>query len=174
MVVQWHPLDESYNVALLAAVVDALEGVGTPHEVIRLAQGDQIDPERLALTGHLIVVAPTWWGAMPARLLDWIQTTLGPWIDGDADPDADETPSPIRSVERLTVVTSHGSSRFVNTLQGEPGRNLWRRTILPLCAPDAVFEWIALYKIDRSTEPERTAFIDRIHSEISRSAAAAV
>lgn len=168
LVVQCHPLEQSYNMALLDAVVDALEGAGAPNEVVRLAQGETIDPERLSLAGHLIIVAPTWWGAMPAKLLDWIQTTLGPWIDGDPG----DQPSPLRSVERLTVVTSHGSSKLINTLQGEPGRNLWRRSVLPLCADDASFNWVSLYKIDRLDEPERLAFIDRVHTEISMLAVA--
>ena len=167
LVLQVHPLEESYNVALLDAVVDALDGEGTPHEVVRLAQGGAVDLERLALAGHLIVVAPTWWGAMPAQLLHWLQETLGPWIDGVDGVKADPTRSPLRTVRRLTVVTSHGSSRLVNTIQGEPGRNLWRRSVLPLCAAGATFDWIALYKIDRLEEPARRAFIDRVHDEIS-------
>ncbi len=164
---QFHPLPDSYNVSLLHAVVDALEETGRPHEVVRLGQGDEVDRERLTTTGHLLVVTPTWWGAMPAKILAWIQDELGPWIDGDAD----AARSPLRSVERLTVVTSHGSSRLVNGLQGEPGRKLWQRAVLPLCAPSARFDWISLYKIDRSDEAGRQAFIDRVGTEIRAIAA---
>lgn len=166
LVVQCHPLEQSYNMALLDAVIDALDDALAGHEVVRLAQGGMVDSERLALAHHLIVVAPTWWGAMPAELLHWIQTTLGSWIDGHAEPKM----SPLRSVQRLTVVTSHGSSRLINTVQGEPGRNLWRRSVLPLCAPGAVFDWVALYKIDRLDEQQRRNFIDRVHSKISATA----
>jgi putative NADPH-quinone reductase len=162
LVMQFHPLDDSYNVALLNAVVDGLEESGRPHEVVRLAQGGVVDRERLMTTGHLIVVTPTWWGAMPAKILDWIQSELGPWIDGGQDP----ARSPLRSVERLTVVTSHGSSRLMNGVQGEPGRKLWRRSVLPLCAPSARFDWLSLYKIDRSDEAGRQAFVDRVGREI--------
>lgn len=160
--VQFHPLDDSYNVALLHAVVDAMEESGRANEVVRLAQGGVIDRERLAACQHLVVVTPTWWGAMPAKVLDWIQTELGPWIDGAGDPGR----SPLRSVERLTVVTSHGSSQLMNRLQGEPGRLLWRRSVLPLCRPDAEFDWISFYKLDRSDEGQRLAFIDRVGREI--------
>lgn len=166
LVVQCHPLEQSYNMALLDAVSDALDGSREAHEVVRLAQGNTIDAERLALAQHLIVVAPTWWGAMPAELLHWMQVTLGPWIDGHAEPNM----SPLRSVEQLTVITSHGSSRLINTLQGEPGRNLWRRSVLPLCAPGAVFDWVALYKIDRLDKQQRQDFIDRVHTQISATA----
>lgn len=162
LVMQFHPLADSYNVALLHAVIDGLEESGQLHEVVRLAQGGVVDRERLMSTGHLIVVTPTWWGAMPAQILDWIQSELGPWIDGGQDP----TQSPLRSVERLTVVTSHGSSRLMNGVQGEPGRKLWRRSVLPLCAPSARFDWLSLYKIDRSDEAGRQAFVDRVGREI--------
>ncbi|MEL6985191.1 MAG: NAD(P)H-dependent oxidoreductase, partial [Actinomycetota bacterium] len=69
LVMQFHPQADSYNVALLHAVVDGLEETGRPYEVVRLAQGGVVDRERLATTGHLIVVTPTWWGAMPAQIL---------------------------------------------------------------------------------------------------------
>lgn len=156
-------MEQSYNVALLHAVVEGLEKVDVPHEVVRLGQGGVIDEERLGVTSHLVVVAPTWWGAMPAKLLHWIQITLGPWIDGKAE----RATSPLRSVRQLTVVTSHGSSKLINTVQGEPGRNLWRRTVLPVCAPGVTFDWVALYKIDRLDGPARRAFIDRVRSEIT-------
>ena len=159
---QYHPLVDSYNEALLQAVVDALEETSRPHELVRLAQGETIDRERLGTTGHHIVVKQTWWGAMPAKVLAWVQDELGPWIDGEGPADR----SPLRSVERLTVVTTHGSSRLMNGVQGEPGRQLWRRTVLPLCRPGARFDWISLYKIDRSNEADRRAFIDRVGREI--------
>lgn len=162
LVAQYHPLEESYNEALLQAVIEALEGDDRPSELVRLGRGEAIATEALATCRHLIVVAPTWWGAMPAPILAWIQDCLGPWIDGGED----RVTSPLRSVGRLTVVTSHGSSQLINRLQGEPGRQLWQRTILPLCAPGAEFDWVSLYKLDRSTESERQAFIDRVGREI--------
>lgn len=172
LVVQVHPLEGSYSAALLGAVVEALDTGGRANEVVRLEQGGAIDTDRLASTGHLIVVAPTWWGAMPARLLAWIQEALGPWIDGGPCVDgrpagpADRATSPLRAVQRLTVVATHGSSRLVNRLQGEPGRQLWRRSVLPLCAPGARFEWIALHRLDRLGDAERRAFLDRVRHRI--------
>lgn len=164
MVVQFHPLTESYTSAVLGAVERGLASAGRSYEVVRLGQSEVIGSDQVASCRHLIVVAPTWWGAMPARVLAWIQETLGPWIDGGRSPAS----SPLHSVERLTVVATHGSSRLVNRLQGEPGLVLWRRSVLPLCAPGARVDWVALYKMDRSTEPERTAFLDRVEREVDR------
>jgi putative NADPH-quinone reductase len=162
LVIHVHPLRASYTEALLRAVVDTLDGMGVAHEVVRLGGGGDIGPGALTDVEHLIVVAPTWWGAMPSRLLWWIQDELGPWIDGGRR----RTSSPLRGVRALTVVTSHGSSRLVNALQGEPGRHLWRRAVLPLCAPGAAFDWVALYKIDRLDAAARRAFIDTVRDRV--------
>lgn len=159
LVVHFHPLEDSYSAALLGVVIEALDPAP---EVVRLGQGESVDETVLAETERLIVVAPTWWGAMPARVLAWIQETLGPWIDGGAD----RRSSPLRSVERLAVVTTHGSSRFINGLQGEPGRQLWKRAVLPLCADGARFDWIAFYKLDRLGDEDRRAFLERVRREI--------
>ena len=169
LVVHFHPLAESYTEALLDATVEGLGGVGVEPVVVRLGRGQTIADTQLAAAEHLVFVAPTWWGAMPSPILAWIQSTLGPWIDGDAD----RASSPLRAVRRLTVVTSHGSSRLVNTLQGEPGRQLWRRVVLGLCAPEADFDWVALYKIDRLDEPARRAFLDEVRSRLATATATA-
>ena len=162
LVVQAHPLEASYNTALLEAVCGALDVSGVDPIVVKLAQGQEPD-----LIGadfeHMIAVCPTWWGGPPAVLLDWLQRTLAPYVDG-GEPAAD---SPFRTVRRLSVVTSHGSSLLVNRLQGEPGKQTWSRVILPFCHPDAEFEWISLYKIDRTTAEERVAFLDRVTTQFT-------
>ncbi len=163
LVLQVHPLTGSYNAALLEAVTDTLTTAGRAHRVVRLGQGQTLDPDDLVGIGHLVVVAPTWWGAMPAQLLAWIQDHLAPWIDGEPP----DRPSPLHTVQRLSVVATHGSSRFINRLQGEPGLHLWRRTVLPLCAPGARFDWIARYQLDRIDEAARAAFVARVGATLA-------
>ncbi len=162
MVLQAHPLDDSYNMAVLGAVTAPLGGIGAGYALHRFYPDGHPPAELLSRCEHLIVVAPTWWGAMPAIVLEWIQHELGPWIDAGAS----RSTSPLRSVDRLSIVTSHGSSKLVNMLQGEPGRHLWKRSVLPLCAPDATFDWIALYKIDRLGLGEREAFLRQVEEQI--------
>ena len=168
-VVHAHPVPESYSGALLTATLDGLGTRATP-EVHRIGDASEPGPtvDELRATDELWFVHPTWWGGQPAVLLDWIQRTLGPWIDGGSS-----EPSPLGGVQRLTAVTTHGSSAFVNRLQGEPGRQLYRRVIHPLCAPDASFDWLALYTLDRSTEADRAAFLDRVRAEAAGSLARA-
>ena len=89
-----------------------------------------------------------------------LATIVGSMVSGDP------ATSPLRSVQRLTVVTSHGSSKLVNVLQGEPGRQLWKRTVLGLCAPNAAFDWISLYKIDRLDLEARRAFLVEVERQV--------
>lgn len=151
LVVQAHPLEDSYNAALLDAVVAQVPGA----TVLRLGQGDRWTTYSCIDVTRLVVVYPTWWGSLPAVLLAALDDVLGPWVDGDEL----AATSPLRAVESLTVLTTHGSSKLVNALQGEPGLQLWKRTVLPLCAPGADFDWQSLYKIDRASDADRRAFL---------------
>lgn len=154
LVVQAHPLEDSYSTALLDAVVARAPDAA----VVRIGEGDRLTPYACIDVTRLAMIYPTWWGSLPAMLLDAVADLLGPWIDGEQL----ASTSPLRTVESLTVVTSHGSSKLVNVLQGEPGLHLWKRTVLPLCAEDATFSWQSLYKIDRCSPAERTAFLESL------------
>lgn len=161
LILHYHPLDESFSAALCDTACDAL---GATSRVIRL-QHEPMDVAALDGITHLVVNAPTWWGSVPARMLEVLNELVGPHVDGHADPDS----SPLRQITRLSVIATHGSSRIINRIQGEPGLMLWKHTVLRLCAPNAKFDWIALYKLDRSDATDRSAFIERVRSELSPS-----
>ncbi len=167
-VLHCHPRDTSYSAALCQTVCDVLESHGVDYTLVGLDRGETADRARLARTDRLIVVYPTWWGGLPARLLDWVQQTLGPAIDGPgvgAEPDAPS--SVLARVLDLTVVASHGSSWLKNTVQGEPGRKLWERSIVPLCAPGATFRWVALYDLDRLDRAGLERFIEKVRTTVT-------
>ncbi len=157
-----HPLEESYSVAIRDIVCEALDADGVDHTLIRLDQGEEpnLPGEQYQ---HLVAVYPTWWGGPPAVMLDWLQCLLTPFVDADEPPSA----SPFRSVRRVSVISSHGSSLLMNRMQGQPGKQTWQRVVIPLCHPDAVFDWIPYYKIDRSTEEERAAFLDELRARLT-------
>jgi len=154
LVVQAHPLEQSYNSALLDAVVRQAPAA----RVVRLGEGERWTPYACIDVTRLVVVYPTWWGSLPAMLLAALNELVGPWVDGGQS----AATNPLRTVESLTVVTSHGSPKRINMLQGEPGLQLWKRTILPLCAPRAKFSWQSLYELDRIGDADRVAFLDSV------------
>ena len=167
MVLHAHPLEDCLNVALRDRVVGTLERAGHDVQVVRLTQGEWVDGVSVVGAGGLVLVYPTWWGGLPAPMLGWVQRELAAWIDGTAD----AATSPLRTVRHLVAVTTHGSTRWVNRLQGEPGRHLLRRSVARLCAPSTRLRWVALYGIDQCTPAEVSAFVDRATSELESIAA---
>ena len=61
------------------------------------------------------------------------------------------------------AITTHGSSKLVNALEGEVGKRMVTRTLRAACHPLARTRWIAMYGIDTATRrAEGTAFLDRV------------
>ena len=153
-IVQSHPVPDSYNAAVTSALTDGLTSIGRTPIVHRLAAGDtgpgQVD-------GELFLVFPTWWGGLPSPMLDWVQTTLGPWID-----DGRSDPSPWSGVTRLHCLTTYGSDRKNNLIQGVPGQHLMRRTVRRLCARDVDYAWRPLYGMDTINDDGLAAHLERV------------
>lgn len=145
LVVQAHPLIDSYSGALLDSVRAGLDRAGGEYVVFRLGEGERPAPQDLHGIERLILVYPTWNSGQPALLLDWLHEMLGADAFG--------------SVEHVQVVTSHGSSRFVNMVQGSWGQRFVAQRVVRACKPGATFGWHALYKIDRRSREETTEFL---------------
>lgn len=151
VVVQAHPLEASYNAALRDRVLDAL----APVRCFRLGQGERPPREVLVEARRLVLVYPTWSGGLPAALLDWVHDLL-------------DAPGSLARVERLTAVTTCGSSQFVNRLQGEWGRRYLRTELLSRCRPGARFDWLALYKVDRRTPAQMAQHLDTVPHRLTK------
>jgi NAD(P)H dehydrogenase (quinone) len=177
LVVYTHPDPTSFTATVRDRVVSTLTRGGGTAEVLDLYAG-AFDPvftgedlrrhdEHLPATGIIaehvevlrrarvvVFVYPTWYGGPPAMLKGWIDRvfTLG---------------LPLHNIRRLVVVTTHGSPKRVNVLGGEPGKRMIFRTLRVLCHPFARSRWIALYGIDRSSDGERAAFLERVERRLS-------
>ncbi len=190
-VVYCHPDPESFTAAVCARAVHALQAAG--HEVrISDLYADDFEPtmslkERLdhkapaafrpgiaEYSGHLrwcdtlVFVYPTWWGGQPAMLTGWLDRVLVRGVAWELPDGATRITAGLTNVRRLVAITSHGSSRFVNIVEGETGRRVVGRTVRLLCHRFARTTWLALYDIDRSTVDDRAAFLDRIERRLSR------
>jgi hypothetical protein len=153
LLVQAHPLEDSYNAAIRDSIVDGLEANRRPFETFRLAQGERPTIDDLADATELILVYPTWSGGLPAMVLDWVHGVL-------------DEPASLSNVATLSAVTTCGSSKFINLVQGEWGRTYLKTTVLGHCAPGARFRWVPLYKIDRRTPVETAGHLDRVTRKI--------
>lgn len=145
MVVQAHPLDDSYNAALLTSVCSGLDHHGDDYVIFRLGEGERPTAHDLVGITRLVLVYPTWNSGQPALLLDWLQAML--------------TVGAFDSVAHVQAATTHGSSKLVNMLQGSWGKRFLAERVTAACKPGARFGWHALYKIDRRSFDETAAFL---------------
>ena len=186
-----HPVHDSFGAALRDTVVEALEGAGHGVDLADLyaqdfdpvlskdaharhREGPETKPEIATLAAALraaealVFVYPTWWGGQPAMLKGWFDRVL---VEGVAYtfPDGARRIQPLlRGVRRLVVVTTHGSGKWINTLQGEPGKRVILRGLRSLCHPLTRSRWISLYGMDTATDADRQAFLDRVTQRLAR------
>jgi putative NADPH-quinone reductase len=117
---------------------------------------------RLRAAEALVLVYPTWWGGPPAILKGWLDRV---WVEGIAyahPAGSRRVRALLHDVRRLVVITTHGSPKWVNAIEGEPGKRLVLRQLRALCHPLARTRWLALYGVDRSGVAERQAFLDEV------------
>ena len=160
LVVYCHPDPESFTAAVKRRAVAALEAARHDVRVSDL-YGDGFDPagdidshrDSLQWCQALVFVYPTWWSGQPAMLSGWLDAVLGPRFD---------------NIRRLVTITTHGSPRYVNVLEGETGRRVISRAVRMRCHHFARTTWLTLYGIDRSTLTDRQAFLDRVDARMRR------
>jgi putative NADPH-quinone reductase len=123
---------------------------------------------RLQRAEALVFVYPTWMGGQPAMLKGWFDRV---WINGIAyelPAGASRILPLLRGIRRIAIVTTHGSSKRVNIIEGEPGKRVITRALRVLCHRFARTHWISLYGIDRATETDRAAFVARVERRLAR------
>jgi NAD(P)H dehydrogenase (quinone) len=118
--------------------------------------------EALRWADALVLVYPTWFGAQPAMLKGWFDRV---WLPDVAfrPPSGPGLSKPrLRNIRSVTVVTSHGSGKLMNALQGEPGKRLALRGIRSLCSRGCRVKWVAFYGNDRAADQDRREFLEKV------------
>ena len=128
----------------------------------------RVHPERRTIDRHaadlrwaeaLVLVYPTWWSGQPAMLKGWFDRV---WVRGvawDLPDGANRIRPLLHGLRRIVIVTSHGSSKLMNALEGEAGKRTVTRSLRSLCSRRCRTTWLALYGIDRADEQARSAFL---------------
>jgi NAD(P)H dehydrogenase (quinone) len=188
LVVHCHPNGESLGAAARDRIVAALTAAGHDVRVTDL-YADSFNPvlsarerERHLEPGpdpsvaghardlqwchHLVLVYPTWWSGPPAMLKGWIDRVWVRDVAFDLPSESSRVHARLRNVRRITVVTTHGSSKFVNAVEGEAGKRLVRRTLRAVCHPLARTRWVAMYGVDTAGADRRAAFLDRVAKKV--------
>lgn len=188
-----HPTHESFAGALLERTLRGLEASG--HDV-RLSDlyADGFNPElssleranmmvdhrerpdvRADLTGYInnlqwcdavVLVYPTWWGGQPAMLKGWFDRVLVPGVAYEVRPGANSISPLLHNVRTIIAITSHGSTKWVNCLQGEPGKRTITRSLKAVCNRRCRRSWLAIYDLDRCSAAQRAQFLDRVERKM--------
>lgn len=184
-----HPVPESFAAAIRDAAVSALDASGHDVDLLDL-YAERFDPvlsvnahalhldrpetkpeiseyvRRLRWAEALVFVYPTWLGGPPAIIKGWIDRV---WVSGvafDLPSNRRRIAPLLRNIHRLYVITTYGSSRFVNILEGEPGKRMIMRGLRTLVHPRCRRRWVACYGMDHATHSQRAAFIVRVDREL--------
>ena len=195
LVVLAHPSRESFVSYLYSEVIDELKKDG--HEVrLHDLWSENFSPvftpfERLYHVGDvaeklyelpelrqhiedlqwcdaLVLVYPTWWSGQPAMLKGWFDRVLMNGVAWVLPEGAARIRPLLTNVRHLVVVTTHGSGKFINALEGESGKRTVFRSVRLMLHRRVHCEWIAMYGLDNATLRQRQKFSARVRRRICR------
>ena len=124
--------------------------------------------EDLQWCDALVLVYPTWWSGQPAILKGWFDRVLMSGVAWDLPEGAARIRPLLTNVKQLMVVTTHGSSKFVNALEGESGKRTAFRSVRLMLHRRVRCEWIAMYGVDNATVKQREKFSAHVRRRVSR------
>ena len=116
----------------------------------------------------VVFVYPTWYSSPPAMLKGWLDRVLVQGVAWTLPEGKRRIRPALKNIRSITVVTTHGSSKLVNAVQGEAGKRMIFRAFRALCHPLARCRWVALYGVDRSAPDKREAFLGRVQRSMRR------
>jgi putative NADPH-quinone reductase len=191
LVLYAHPDPDSYAAALSQAVVAGLRTGGHEIHVIDL-YGEDFDPvmsaadrkaydtdqgfidptvashaEHVRWAEAMVFVFPTWWAGMPAILKGWFERVLVPGVAFRLDDTTRKVTPALQHVRRLVGVSTYGSPRAYVAVMNDAGRRTVTRALRMVCGRHCHANWLALYSMDRRTDVERRAFLDRVERHLA-------
>ncbi len=190
LVVICHPRPDSLTRAAAARVLKGLEQAGEAVRIIDLEAEDfeaclsleeklhyDAGPKsRPGLTAHfdalewanrIVFVYPTWFSGHPARLKGWFDRVCIPGVAFDAPEGTTRVKRRLTNIRRLEVVTSHGSSRWINLVQAHSGQRLIFRSFRAVCHPLCTVRRTTIYGLDRTTEADVKAWLDSVEERFA-------
>ncbi len=191
LVVVTHPRPDSLTRSAAARVLAGLDSAGHEVRLIDL-DAEDFDPrlttfekehhigepsDRPDLVEHvdalqwaerLILVYPTWFSGQPARLKGWFDRVWMHQVAFSLPEGSNRIRARLQNLRRIDIVTSHGSSRVVNLLQGNGGRLTVFRTLRLLCHPLCRTRLTALYDVDRQDAAGIGSWLERVEERFAR------
>lgn len=116
----------------------------------------------------LVLVYPTWWSGQPAILKGWIDRVLMNEVAWVLPEGAARIRPLLTNIRKIVVVTTHGSSKFVNALEGEAGKRIAFRSIRLMFHKRTRCHWIGLYRLDHIPHDKRGKLVTTVRRRIRR------
>lgn len=116
----------------------------------------------------LIFVYPTWWSGQPAMLKGWMDRVWAAGVAWSLPPGRSRHEPLLTGLRQVVIVTTHGSSKWVNVLEGESGRRTMFRALRHLAKRRITTTWVPLYGLDTLDDAGRVAWLDEVEESISR------
>ena len=117
---------------------------------------------------RIVFVYPTSFSGHPARLKGWFDRVCIPGVAFDAPAGTTRVKRRLTNIRRLEVVTTHGSSRWINLLQAHSGQRLIFRSLLAVCHPLCTVRRTTIYGLDHLSEAEVQAWLDTVEARFAR------
>jgi len=189
LVVSAHPSSASFNAALAATVIstvselghvvrhrdlyaenfdpvfsayERLHHVGDVSEKLETLATLKLHVEDLQWCESIVFVYPTWWSSQPAILKGWIDRILMNEVAWVLPEGAARIKPLLTQIRRIVVVTTHGSSKLVNALEGESGKRTMFRSVRLMMHRRTRCSWIAMYGLDNATDADRKRFTETV------------
>jgi len=147
---------------------ERLNHTGPAAEKLAEFPGLRASVEALLWCEAIVFVYPTWWSGQPAMLKGWIDRVLMKGVAWDLPEGADTLVPGLTNIRRIVAVTTHGSSKFVNALEGEAGKRTLTRSVRLMCGFRCRTTWLALYGLDTGSPAARERFRRRVMHRLAR------
>ena len=162
----------AHDVRLTDLYADRFEPSMTPderrtHKIPGVSDSLQQHVDDLAWAEALVFVYPTWWSGQPAMLKGWIDRIFVAGVAWSMDEGTTKPAPLLRNVRRIVAVTTHGSPKWLNALEGESGKRTLFRAIRAMCSRRTRTTWCAMYGVDRADESTRAAFLDKVERTLA-------
>lgn len=116
----------------------------------------------------LVLVYPTWWSSQPAILKGWIDRVFMSGVAWRLDAGKALLSPNLKNVRKIVVITTHGSRKWMNWLEGEGGKRIAFRAIRTMFHWRTKATWISVYGLDRTSHSERQRAIGRVRKKVNR------
>ena len=190
LVVHAHPVETSFSRSLYNAALETLAANGHEIDALNLYEEgfeavmgreerllyhevpENLTPaikpyvDRLRAAEAIVFIHPVWNYGYPAILKGFFDRIFVPGVsfvieEGKLRPI-------LTNIRKAVFITSYGGDRFRTMIMGDPPRRLARRWAWATFGTRTPPKYLALYKMDRRSEAELAAFIDKVKRALGR------